>query len=168
MSQVIIEKLDAIEAANAAKIAEGKKMPLWTCQGSKYDVATNQELGCAGVIWPPKGAGSTTMTMPTAGVAALQYIEPGLQDFASKLKLLLPNGAKLSDAEALAGAQYAKTTGLDPFRGEFYVVSGIGVVPGYKGVLARDGLRGADPRHARARSRPLRRLAPVSARSEHF
>jgi hypothetical protein len=138
--------------SNAAKIAEGKRVPLWTCQGSKYDVQTKQEMGCGGVIWPPKESASTALAVQGAGVADMQYIESGLRDFASKLKLLLPNGAKLSDAEALAGAQYAKTTGLDPFRGEFYLVPGIGVVPGYKGALARDGMQGRAPDY---RYRPL-------------
>lgn len=83
---------------------------------------------------------------------AIAITDPGMQDFAAKLKLLLPNGAKLSDAEALAGAQYARTTGLDPFRGEFYVVPGIGVVPGYKGVFVRQNAQGIEPDY---RYRPL-------------
>jgi len=78
--------------------------------------------------------------------------DPGMRDFAAKLKLLLPNGAKLTEAEALAGAQYAKTTGLDPFRGEFYIVPSIGVVPGYKGVYVRQGQQGREPDY---RYRPL-------------
>ena len=139
--------------SNAAKIAEGKKAPLWTCQGSKYDAATKQEMGCAGVIWPPKDAtAGVALVVQGPNMAALQNLDPGLADFAGKLKLLLPNGSKLSDAEALAGAQYAKTTGLDPFRGEFYVVPSIGVVPGYKGALARDGMQGRAPDY---RYRPL-------------
>lgn len=83
---------------------------------------------------------------------AIAITDPAMQDFAAKLKLLLPNGAKLSDTEALAGAQYAKTTGLDPFRGEFYVVSGIGVVPGYKGIYMRQNVQGIEPDY---RYRPL-------------
>jgi hypothetical protein len=82
----------------------------------------------------------------------MQTTDPGMTDFAQKLKLLLPNGSKLTDAEALAGAQYAKTTGLDPFRGEFYVVPSIGVVPGYKGTLTRDSQQGRAPDY---RYRPL-------------
>jgi hypothetical protein len=138
--------------SNADKIAAGKNVPLWTCQGSKYDAATKSEMGCAGVIWPPKDAGGTALAVQGPNMAALQNLDPGLADFAGKLKLLLPNGNKLSDAEALAGAQYAKTTGLDPFRGEFYVVPSIGVVPGYKGALARDGMQGRAPDY---RYRPL-------------
>ena len=139
--------------SNAAKLAEGKKAPLWTCQGSRYDSATKQEMGCAGVIWPPKEAtAGVALAVQGPNMAALQSLDPGLADFAGKLKLLLPNGSKLSDAEALAGAQYAKTTGLDPFRGEFYVVPSIGVVPGYKGALARDGMQGRAPDY---RYRPL-------------
>jgi len=138
--------------SNAEKIAAGKNVPLWTCQGSRYDAATKTETGCAGVIWPPKDAGSTALAVQGPNMAALQTLDPGLADFAGKLKLLLPNGSKLSDAEALAGAQYAKTTGLDPFRGEFYVVPSIGVVPGYKGALARDGMQGRAPDY---RYRPL-------------
>lgn len=50
---------------------------------------------------------------------------------------MLPNGGRLSDAELLAGAMYARTTGQDPVRGEFYIVPGRGVQTGYKGSIAR-------------------------------
>lgn len=62
---------------------------------------------------------------------------PEMRQFAKTLRLLLPGGEKMTDAEALAGAQYAKTTGLNPFTGDFYVVPGVGVVPGYQGELKR-------------------------------
>ena len=70
-----------------------------------------------------------------AGAPLVLADNPEVQAFAKTIKLLLPGGSKLSDDEALAGAQYAKTTGLNPFIGEFYIMPGIGVTPGYKGEL---------------------------------
>lgn len=86
-----------------------------------------------------------------ADIAAIQT-DPRLKEYADRLKLILPNGAKLSDAEALAGAAYAKSTGFDPTRGEFYIVPSIGVVPGYKGVFTRQSQQGIEPDY---RYRPL-------------
>src|SRR3972149_4597944 len=39
-----------------------------------------------------------------------------------RLKLMISNGKKLSDAEAAALAQFAVTEGLDPFSGECYLL----------------------------------------------
>jgi hypothetical protein len=121
----------------------------YKCKAGKWDAAKKQTIGCDGVIWPPKEANAST---DVALTVTLENYEPALVDYATKLKALLPNGAKLSTTEALAGAQYAKTTGLDPFRGEFFIVPGIGVVPGYKGVYARQGQQGREPDY---RYRPL-------------
>jgi len=77
--------------------------------------------------------------------AALAINDPALRDFAQKLKLLLPGGSKLSDVEALAGAEYAKTSGLDPFTGEFYIAPGTGVVLGYRGALKMQSQQGIAP-----------------------
>ena len=66
-----------------------------------------------------------------------EAITPELQAYATVLRKLLPNGKNLSDIEALAGAQYARSTGLNPFAGEFFIVPGVGVVPGYRGELQR-------------------------------
>jgi hypothetical protein len=115
----------------ADKPKANPKAPDWKCKAQ----------GCDGVIWPPKGADAA----PAATEAALALYDPMLADYAAKLKALLPNGSKLSMNEALAGAQYAKATGLDPYRGEFYIVPGIGVTPGYKGVYVRQGQQGREP-----------------------
>lgn len=58
-----------------------------------------------------------------------------LTALARHFKSVLPNGNKLSDQEALAAAAYAKATGLDPTKGEFYVIPGRGIVPGYRGEI---------------------------------
>ncbi len=84
----------------------------------------------------------------SAGQAsALATEDPELRALAARIKALLPNGDKLSDTEALAGAQYAKATGLNPFAGEFYIVPGVGVVPGYKGELVKQAQQGLRPRY---------------------
>lgn len=79
--------------------------------------------------------------------SSLTADDPELRVLAARIKALLPNGDKLSDTEALAGAQYAKATGLNPFAGEFYIVPGIGVVPGYKGELVKQAQSGLRPRY---------------------
>lgn len=43
-----------------------------------------------------------------------------LRELSSRIKMLLPGGNQLSDSDALALAQYAVTTGANPFRGEVY------------------------------------------------
>lgn len=70
---------------------------------------------------------------PAQQTALASLADEQAQKAAQLYKALLPNGSKLSDTEALAGAMYARATGLDPIRGEFYIVPGIGVAPGYKG-----------------------------------
>lgn len=56
-------------------------------------------------------------------------------------RAVLPNGSSLSDTELLAGVAYGKSQGLDPVRGDFYIVHGIGVVPGYRGEIKKQSGR---------------------------
>ncbi len=61
-------------------------------------------------------------------------------------RAVLPNGEKLSDLELLAGVAYGKSQGLDPVRGDFYIVPGMGVVPGYRGEIKRQsGMKRSEP-----------------------
>jgi hypothetical protein len=52
---------------------------------------------------------------------------------AELVKLMIYNGHKLSDPEAMALAQYAVATDLDPFVGECYYLPSIGPGPGIAG-----------------------------------
>jgi hypothetical protein len=52
---------------------------------------------------------------------------------AERIKLMIYNGHKLSDPEAMALAQYAVATDLDPFVGECYYLPSIGPGPGIAG-----------------------------------
>ena len=52
---------------------------------------------------------------------------------AERVKLMIYNGHKLSDPEAMALAQYAVATDLDPFVGECYYLPSIGPGPGIAG-----------------------------------
>ena len=52
---------------------------------------------------------------------------------AEDLKAMIYNGKRLADAEALALAQYAVATQLNPFVGECYYLPGIGPGPGIAG-----------------------------------
>jgi len=52
---------------------------------------------------------------------------------AERLKLMVQNGRKLSNEEALALGQYALVTGLDPFSGECYYLQNVGPGPGIAG-----------------------------------
>jgi hypothetical protein len=55
------------------------------------------------------------------------------QHIAECIKLMIYNGHKLTDPEAMALAQYAVATDLDPFVGECYYLPAIGPGPGIAG-----------------------------------
>lgn len=54
-------------------------------------------------------------------------------DMAERLKYMIVNGNKLQDKEIYALAQYAATTGLDPFSGECWYFPDKGPTPGIAG-----------------------------------
>lgn len=108
--------------SNAAKIAEGKRMPLWTCQGSKYDVQTKQELGCGGVIWPPKESGSTALAVQKPGAVVMQDGNAPTLDFksvplpimaraAAIAAKVMAEGGEINAAQALDAAYHFQDTG---------------------------------------------------------
>lgn len=65
------------------------------------------------------------------GSAMIMSQDP--EKVASRLKLMIVNGKRLQDQEALALAQYAIGTGLNPFLNECYYLPGIGPGPGIAG-----------------------------------
>jgi len=56
-----------------------------------------------------------------------------VHEFAERLKLMVNNGRNLNDNEAMALAQYAVATDLNPFLSECYYLQGIGPGPGIAG-----------------------------------
>jgi hypothetical protein len=56
-----------------------------------------------------------------------------IKEFATRLKLMVSGGNKLSDNEAMALAQYSRGNGLNPFIGEAYYMPGVGPVAGIAG-----------------------------------
>lgn len=56
-----------------------------------------------------------------------------LRELAARVKLMIQNGKKLQDHEAMALAQYAIATGLNPFIGECWYLPDIGPSPGIAG-----------------------------------
>jgi hypothetical protein len=50
---------------------------------------------------------------------------------ARRLRAMLPNGAKLTESQLFAAAQYAQLTGLNPFSRGFYTMPGGGIVDHY-------------------------------------
>ena len=84
-------------------------------------------------------------------IALRSQIPPDVAEMAALIKAMLPNGSKLSDQEALAGAMYGKAHGLNPFKGEFYVIPNKGIFPGYRGEM-----RMQEAREYYTQTRPLR------------
>lgn len=84
-------------------------------------------------------------------IALRSQTPPDVTEMAGLIKAMLPNGAKLTDQEALAGAMYGKAHGLNPFKGEYYIIPGKGVFPGYRGEM-----RMQDAREYYTQTRPLR------------
>lgn len=56
-----------------------------------------------------------------------------VREMAYRVKSLVAGGKRLNDDEAIALAQYAVATGLNPFIGECYYMPGIGPIPGVSG-----------------------------------
>ena len=56
-----------------------------------------------------------------------------VSEIAARLKLMISNGKKLTNDEALALAQYSVATDLNPFLGECYYLPGMGPGPGIAG-----------------------------------
>jgi hypothetical protein len=52
---------------------------------------------------------------------------------ARQIRLMITNGKQLSDSEAMALAQYAVATDLNPFSGECYYIPSVGPTPGVAG-----------------------------------
>jgi len=67
-----------------------------------------------------------------------------IKQIAQLLRSILPNGAKLSDQEIMAAAYYAAATGQNVAAGDFYVMPGRGISPGYRGELKRVAREGED------------------------
>ena len=68
-------------------------------------------------------------------LALKAQIPPDVSEMAALIKAMLPNGSKLTDQEAMAGAMYGKAHDLDPFKGEYYIIPGKGIFPGYRGEM---------------------------------
>jgi hypothetical protein len=60
-------------------------------------------------------------------------IQSMAHDLAERMKYMIVNGNKLQDKEIFALAQYAATTGLDPFSGECWYFPDKGPTPGIAG-----------------------------------
>lgn len=76
----------------------------------------------------------------TALVPAGQtQIPEDVKAMAGLIRAMLPNGMKISEQEAIAGAMYGKAHGLDPFKGEYFIIPGKGVYPGYRGEMKQAG-----------------------------
>ena len=74
-------------------------------------------------------------------LALKAQIPPDVSEMAALIKAMLPNGSKLSDQEAIAGAMYGKVHGLDPFKGEFFIIPNKGIFPGYRGEMRMNEAR---------------------------
>lgn len=74
-------------------------------------------------------------------LALKAQIPPDVSEMAALIKAMLPNGSKLSDQEAIAGAMYGKVHGLDPFKGEFFIIPNKGIFPGYRGEMRMNETR---------------------------
>lgn len=84
-------------------------------------------------------------------IALRSQTPPDVAEMAGLIKAMLPNGQKLSDQEALAGAMYGKAHGLSPFKGEYYIIPGKGIFPGYRGEMRMN-----EAREYYTQTRPLR------------
>lgn len=84
-------------------------------------------------------------------IALRSQTPPDVAELASLIKAMLPNGQKLSDQEALAGAMYGKVHNLSPFKGEYYIIPGKGIFPGYRGEMRMN-----EQREYYTQTRPLR------------
>lgn len=92
--------------------------------------------------------------------AAVTIFSPADVQAAKYIKMLLPYGEKLTDANALALSAYSRIHGLDPYNGECWFLvrekkndrgevvgrEELGVMPGIKGLRkkAREQMRGVD------------------------
>lgn len=86
-----------------------------------------------------------------AALALPTQIPEDIKQMAALIKAMLPNGNKLTDQEAIAGAMYGKAKGLDVFKQEFYIIPGKGIYPGYRGEMKEN-----QNRDYYTQTRPLR------------
>lgn len=78
---------------------------------------------------------STELTVSPQEWRAVQaYDENMVRQLAQRIKLCVPNGARLKDNEALALAQIAVSTDLNPFVNEVFYLPGIGPHIGIEGL----------------------------------
>lgn len=83
-------------------------------------------------------------------VAEAKVIEdPRIREMYDRLKLMITNGRKLSDAQAAALAQFAAQENLDPFNQECWYIDGVGPAIGIKGLRrkAQENLESEDPKN---------------------
>jgi hypothetical protein len=67
-----------------------------------------------------------------------------IEEFAKRIKTMMRGGEKLTNQDALSLAQFAKVTGLNPFIGECWWISGSGAMVGIAGARRLDQERAAD------------------------
>ena len=73
----------------------------------------------------------------TISNTAIDTIQNDVRRMTARIKLMIQNGKRLNDDEAMALAQYAVATQLDPFCGQCYYIPGVGPVPGVAGYRAK-------------------------------
>jgi hypothetical protein len=137
--------------SNAAKLAEGKRVPLWTCQGSKWNATTKSDDGCKGVIWP-KESGSTALAVQKPGAIAMtESANAPMLDFksvplpimaraAAIAAKVLAEGGTINAAQALDAAYHFESTGEVMGRHSYVGTSGSvagRVLEGYRAVARR-------------------------------
>jgi hypothetical protein len=70
---------------------------------------------------------------PQQSLDSLQANGRVRETLAKQIKLMIANGKQLEDREAMALAQYAVATDLNPFSGECYYIPSVGPTPGIAG-----------------------------------
>jgi hypothetical protein len=80
----------------------------------------------------------TTVLAPRTNTELVFGNSQELQQFAARIKMMMRGGDKLTGPEALALAQFAKVTNLNPFIGECWYISGSGPMVGIAGARRLD------------------------------
>jgi hypothetical protein len=80
----------------------------------------------------------TTTLAPRTNTELVFGNSQELQQFAARIKMMMRGGDKLTGPEALALAQFAKVTNLNPFIGECWYISGSGPMVGIAGARRMD------------------------------
>ena len=98
-----------------------------------YKAMLDHAANCDG-----RGAPSETRAVATQSRDAQRYGDgKELSHMAWRIKNCVPNGNRLEDNEALSLAQIALATGLNPFIGELWYISGKGPMAGIRGLRRR-------------------------------